>query len=952
MTDDTNSDGERRPSAGESEALLTQRLAERLAERVAALEGENQGLREQVAAMLGSTSWRVTRPVRGVAQALRRRPAGAGRRGQTAPHTPLARPAPTHGQYTIAPGEAPSDPRSVWTLETGLFDASAYRAAAGLGAVSDLAAAEHYVIEGERRGIPPNGFFDPAVYAELHREVVGADIGLLIHYARYGRAEGRIASFDADADIRPGRRPFDPSLPTALLVCHEASRTGAPILGWNLARELNRGRNLVVALVNPGGDLGSIFYDEASAVVGPFRKGQLTWFYMARFGRELARRFPIDFAVANSIECQPVLIGLAAAGLPTVTLVHEYPTGPESRARMQSGIMLSQQVVFDARSQHEAALACWPGITPRNTHVFHQGASEVPADPKAPAPSPAALAAKRDAVFRAVRGDGTKPVVLGLGTVSMRKGPDLFVSCAAAAARRLGPGAMRFVWIGHTPAKPPEGDFPNWLADQVKRSGLGSDLVFLDAVDDLAGAYAAADAAMISSRLDPFPNVAMDAAAAGVPPVCFAEANGFADWLAADPRTAALSVPYLDADAAGAILAGLARDPERRRALGEALRERSARDFPMERYVARLMPLVAEAERIAAQEREDVALLLADDTFRADLWQNPHESFTRDEAVRLHVRKAASGQEANQYCRRPALGFVPQTYADHHPALDAAPYPNPLAHWIRAGKPAGPWSHPVLVAGEGEAAGRGASLRAALHLHLHYPELADDMLSALAANAARLDLFVSTTSDDKAAALRERFAGWDRGTVAVESCPNRGRDVGPMLTLFAERLRGYDVVGHLHGKRSLALTEVGLSLDLGVRWQAFLLGHLLGGAFPMADLILDRFAADERLGLAFPEDPNLTGWSLDREIASDLARRMDPAMAVPHSIDFPIGTMFWARPAALKPLFDLRLGWDDYPAEPVPIDGTMLHAIERLLPVVATHAGFGLTTTHVPGLTR
>ena len=79
---------------------------------------------------------------------------------------------------------------------------------------------------------------------------------------------------------------------------------------------------------------------------------------------------------------------------------------------------------------------------------------------------------------------------------------------------------------------------------------------------------------------------------------------------------------------------------------------------------------------------------------------------------------------------------------------------------------------------------------------------------------------------------------------------------------------------------------------------------------------------------------------------------MNPAMEVPHSIDFPIGTMFWARPAALKPLFDLGLGWDDYPEEPVPIDGTMLHALERLVPVIATHAGFGLMTTHVPGVTR
>ncbi len=931
MSDETSDDG--RPAGMSDDAWESRRLAA----RVAALEDENRALSGRMSAMLGSTSWRVTRPVRSVMETLRRRRAGGGRheasaRGGPGPH----RAGPSRGQAV---------------LDTGLFDPAFYRAAASLGVVGDLEAAEHYAAIGEAAGIRPNEGFDPAVYADIHREVAAAGIGLLVHYARYGRAEGRAATFDLAPHVRPGRRPFDPAKPTILLACHEASRTGAPILGWNLARELNRDHNLVIAVLNPVGDLLDIFVEEASLVVGPFRKAQLTWFTMARVVRELVAQHPIEFAICNSIECQWLLIGLAAAGVPAVTLVHEYPTGPESEARMQSGMMLSGQVVFDARSQHEAALACWPGITARNSRVFHQGASAVPPDPKAPAPTGDTLAANRDAVFRAVRGDGSKPVVLGLGTVSMRKGPDLFVSCAMAAARRLGPGAMRFVWIGHTPEKPPEGMFGDWLADQVKRSGLGADLVFLDAVDDLAGAYAGADAAMISSRLDPFPNVAMDAALAGVPPVCFAEANGFADWLADDPRTAALSVPYLDADAAGAALADLARDPGLRRATGEALKERGARDFPMARYIARLMPLVADAKAIAAQEAEDVTLLVADDTFRADLWQNPHEHFTRDEAVRLHVRKAASGQEANQYCRRPALGFVPQVYADLHPALDALPFPNPLAHWVRAGRPPGPWSHPVLVPGDAPT-GQGGALRAALHIHLHYPELADEMLGALAANAARLDLFVSTTSDAKAEELRARFAAYGRGAVVVEACPNRGRDVGPMLTRFAERLQGYDVFGHVHGKRSLALTSVGLSLDLGTRWHSFLMQHLVGDLNPMADLVLDRFAADAALGLVFPEDPNLTGWSLDREIAQGLARRMDPTMEVPHSIDFPIGTMFWARPAALKPLFDLRLGWDDYPEEPVPIDGTMLHALERLLPVVATHAGFGLTTTHVPGITR
>ncbi len=660
--------------------------------------------------MLGSTSWRVTRPVRGVIETLRHRRAGGGRHAASAgpagagpaPRRPEPWPGGArHGAVRPRPSTAPRPGSAPWATSRPRL---------------------HYAEAGEAAGIPPNPGFHPAVYADLHREVAAAGMGLLTHYARYGRAEGRAATFDVAPHIRPGRRPFDPAKRTVLLACHEASRTGAPILGWNLARQLNRDHNLITVVLNPVGDLLDIFVEESSLVVGPFRKAQLTWFYMARAVRELVGLHAIDFAMCNSIECQWLMIGLAAAHVPTVTLVHEYPTGPESQARMQSGMMLSQRVVFDARSQREAALGVWPGITRRNSEVFHQGASEVPADPEAaataPASTPEALVAKREAVFRAVRGDGTKPVVLGLGTVSMRKGPDLFVSCAAAAARRLGPGAMRFVWIGHVPARPPEGDFPNWLADQVKRSGLGRDLVFLDAVDDLAGAYAAADVAMISSRLDPFPNVAMDAAAAGVPPVCFAEANGFADWLSADPRTAALSVPYLDADAAGAGLAALARDPAARARTGDALRERAARDFPMERYVARLMPLVDEAKRIAAQEREDVALLLADGTFRADLWQNPHEHFTREEAVRLHVRKAASGQEADQYCRRPALGFVPQLYADAHPALDASPYENPLAHWIRAGRPAGPWTHPVLVpagAPRARAAGQAGPAGGAAH---------------------------------------------------------------------------------------------------------------------------------------------------------------------------------------------------------------------------------------------
>ncbi len=844
----------------------------------------------------------------------------------------------------------PLSPQTGWVLETGLFDASAYKAQAGLNRVTSAEAASHYAMVGEAQGLRPNADFDPQIYAAAYPEVLNSKMGLLVHYARHGVQEGRLRSFDPKPYIRAGRRAFEPGKPTMLVASHEASRTGAPILAWNLLRAFGETHNVIAVLLS-GGELEADFEDFATIFVGPFENKARNPATLARVVAELVRQQPIDFAIVNSIVSHPLLFGLADCFIPAVALVHEFASDPNIHpaGAVSYGARMASEVVFDALAQRQAALDEWPGVTPRNLHVFHQGASAVPRARKADLP--AGEAKPRPDIGRLVRGTGGRPVVLGLGSVAMRKGVDLFVSIAQAVVAELGPEAVRFVWIGGTPKPHPEGVYCGWIADQIRRAGLSKVVELLEPVDDLTEAFAAAAVVVSPSRLDPFPNVAMDAALAGVPLVCFDKANGFADFLAAHEATRSLVVPYLDVAAAARCVTDLLGDEARRAALGQALRDLSTQDFAMPLYIERLRPVIAQATLIAAQERRDTEFLEADDTFKPLLWVSPHEPVPPGKAVRFHIRKAASGQESNQYCRRPALGFVPQVYAEHHPALDASPFENPLAHWIRAGKPQGPWSHAVTIAEPGPVPSP-SRLRAALHVHLHYPELAEGVLGAMAANQTPLDIFVSTTSADKAADIRHRFAAYAKGPVTIEVVPNRGRDIGPMLTIFADRLLAYDVVGHVHGKRSLALTSVGLSTDIGVVWYEFLLQHLLGAKFPMVDVILGRFAAEPSLGLVFPEDPNLTGWSLDRDIAIDLAARMDPAMVVPRFIDFPIGTMFWARPAALKPLFDAKFEWSDYPEEPVPIDGTMLHALERLLPVVCRHAGFHHETTHVPGVNR
>jgi lipopolysaccharide biosynthesis protein len=62
--------------------------------------------------------------------------------------------------------------------------------------------------------------------------------------------------------------------------------------------------------------------------------------------------------------------------------------------------------------------------------------------------------------------------------------------------------------------------------------------------------------------------------------------------------------------------------------------------------------------------------------------------------------------------------------------------------------------------------------------------------------------------------------------------------------------------------------------------------------------------------------------------------------------------MFWARTEAIRPLLELGLDWQDYPAEPLPYDGSMLHAVERLLPLVAEKQSTRIVLTNVTGVTR
>jgi lipopolysaccharide biosynthesis protein len=318
------------------------------------------------------------------------------------------------------------------------------------------------------------------------------------------------------------------------------------------------------------------------------------------------------------------------------------------------------------------------------------------------------------------------------------------------------------------------------------------------------------------------------------------------------------------------------------------------------------------------------------------------ERLVADEATiaQAYVRSWATGL----YRRKPFAGFHPAIYADQHPERAGS---DPLAHWLRAGRPPGPWSCRVITPADAIAP---QAIRTALHIHAYYADLVDEIVKRLAVNALRPDLFVSVTSEDQRAVVTHSLRAYEGRVMRIELVPNRGRDLGPFLSMMSgATLDGYDLVGHLHTKKSVDVDD----RSLGQAWYRFLLENLVGGqqGGPMLDRIATAMTAADGPDVVFPEDPYVFGDEANAPMAADLARRAGWNPPPPH-YRFPVGSMFWARPAALLPLMELDLQANDYPQEPLPYDGTILHALERALGLAALARPSGLAVTNIPGVTR
>ena len=229
-----------------------------------------------------------------------------------------------------------------------------------------------------------------------------------------------------------------------------------------------------------------------------------------------------------------------------------------------------------------------------------------------------------------------------------------------------------------------------------------------------------------------------------------------------------------------------------------------------------------------------------------------------------------------------------------------------------------------------------ARLRVAAAIHMFHPELSPEFRQVLEQIPGSIDVVFSTDSEEKRIEIGRHFDGWTKGALDVRVVPNRGRDIAPKLTAYQDLHDKYDLILYLHSKHSGNLVD-------GTAWRHYLL-HTLAGSAAIAASILEAFHADPQLGIIMPQHwPPVRGWvnwSTDFPASREMGRRMGLGLTPGHVVDFPSGSMFWARPVALRPLFGLGLCVEEFAEEAGQIEGTPAHAVERLFLYACEIAGY------------
>jgi len=187
-------------------------------------------------------------------------------------------------------------------------------------------------------------------------------------------------------------------------------------------------------------------------------------------------------------------------------------------------------------------------------------------------------------------------IILGSGYAHGRKGIDLFYNVIINVLNKIPEEDLVFAWLGHYDDSN-YNTIEYWINYDFEKTGLNKKVIFIGnkKQDEVDTYFKAADVFLLTSRMDPFPCVTLEAMACGLPVVGFDNATGSTEVIAGNDHTV---FPYLNIEKISDGLIHLLNDAALRNEIGAKNYEIVEKDFAFETYVDQIVDFIEEKENL------------------------------------------------------------------------------------------------------------------------------------------------------------------------------------------------------------------------------------------------------------------------------------------------------------------------------------------------------------------
>lgn len=354
-----------------------------------------------------------------------------------------------------------------------------------------------------------------------------------------------------------------------LFLCHEATRTGAPIALLHFMRYLKENTDITF----------SIILKHAGGLDEEMRELASLYLY-ADIIKDQSLRDKIiqnvSLIYANTVGIHEILALFDTKKVPILAHIHELETVIHTfkgetlwnKFSIAHYIAASQAVKDNLVKNH--------GIEMNAITVIHETIPSINTQE----------ILERSNAIRTLLGIGLKDFIVGsVGSVEWRKGADLLIEIAAAVRAKHNNQPMHFIWIG----APFNKEYIANIRQKIQQEGLSQTVRFIGPRLNRLDYMGIFDAFIMLSREDPFPLVVLEAAALQKPILCFAGSGGSPQFVATDNGYV---LPYEDTASMANKLCEIQGNPTDAQKRGRMAQSHFIQNFEIQTVAPRIIGLI------------------------------------------------------------------------------------------------------------------------------------------------------------------------------------------------------------------------------------------------------------------------------------------------------------------------------------------------------------------------